>query len=324
MAQTKTVDANEFFTSDIADYLNNLKIYKPDVGDPMILKANVDQNKALGKVADAVSGKVSDETRFDKKLIKLIAKSGAKPTVKKVYQSVLATLFKTHSVEYDYSYLLLRNGDTINMSARKIAINEGYAEFTAACQCFTGDIGASDGASYPWADVTDDMLTDVAEPDYLFAKVTQSDVDKESKESMRQYNAKLRQWLIDFQQEKEGKARSVTNVNIYDKDYDYDEGVFLAPYILVSYDLGKSIVTFPVNAVTGLIDGALLNNPAARFDHDASIRPPSFSVPVLIVASLAMVVLGGILYTVYYLTQSASYKSKSLNGYNLSELRKLL
>ena len=320
-AQKKTIDVNEFYSKNLQDYMANLQKVKPETGRPLILKANTTVDSALKKVDEIVKGN-NKEKKFNRQLLKMAAKKGVTPTVKKVYQNVLVTFFKTNTVEYDYSYSY--NGNIINISPKKIAINEGHAEFSSATQCYVGEVGEIYPFSYPWEKVSDDMLIDEIEPDYVIANVRQSDCDKDSKESMKQYNEKLKDWVKDFEQSRLGAGRSMYGANIYDKDYDYNEAVLLVPFILVSYDLGNSIITFPVCAITGGVETPLLNNPAAKFEYDDAALPPSFSIVLCLIASVCMVVLGGVLYILFFLLRKISAKSRSLNGYTIDELKKLL
>ena len=323
MAAKKTIDAKDFYAADLDEYIVNLHRVKPNAEQPMIIKPTTTAEQALAAVEAIIKGDKKDDRRCHKKLVKLVAKKGGKPIVKKVYQNVLATFFMTSAADYDYTYSL--NGDSHTLSPRRIAINDGYAEFTATTQCYAGDLAYDHRSSYDWETVGKDMLTNDIEPGYVIANVTQSDVDKDSKGSMKQYNEKLNDWLKDYQQKAEGKARVVTNIRIYDKEYDYDEAVLLAPYILVSYALGNCIVTFSVNAINGWVEGAMINNPSAKFDYDPNAAVgPHFSIPLFIVASLAMVVLGGIFYTLWYLSAKSASKKYSLKGYTLDELKKLL
>lgn len=318
-AQKKTIDVKEFYSDDLEQYLANLQSVKSNAEKPYIVKANTTEESALKSVEEIVGGQVKDKKKYNEKVLKLIVKSGAKPTVKKVYQNVLVTFFKTEEAEYDYSYTL--NGDTINISPKRIAIREGQAEFSSATQCCSGN---GDGSvSYPWEQVTDDMLTKTPEEGYVFANLRQSDVDKDSKESMKQYNEQLKDWLKDYQQEQLGAARRIWNVTLYDKKYDYNEVVLLAPYILVSYDIGKMIITFSVCAKTGRVEAMLLNDPLARFDYDFS-APPSFSVPMFLVISVCILILGSIIYVSMFLSKKLTYFTTILHGYSLEELRKLL
>lgn len=320
-AQTKTIDVKEFYSDNLEQYLANLQSLKPDAGKPYIVKANTTEESALKSVEDIVGGKVKDDKKYNKQLLKLLVKSGAKPTVKKVYQNVLITFFKTDEAEYDYSYSL--NGDTINMSPKRISISEGQAEFSSATQCCSGNGGEDHPLSYPWEQVTDEMLTETPEAGYVFANLHQSDVDKDSKESMKQYNEQLKSWLKDYQQEKLGAARRVWNVTLYDKKYDYNEVVLLAPYILVSYDIGKMIITFSVCAKTGKVEVMLLNDPLARFDYEF-LAPPSFSIPMFLIVSVCVLILGSIIYASLFVSKKLTYNSTILHGYSLEELRKLL
>ena len=320
-AQKMTINVKDFYADNLDQYLANLQSVKSDAEKPYIVKANVKEESALKSVEDIVSGKIKDNSKYNKKILKLIAKSGAKPTVKKVYQNVLVTFFKTREAEYDYSYTL--NGDTINISPKRISINEGHAEFASATQCCSGNGNESYPLSYPWEDVTDDMLTETPEAGYVFANLHKSDIDKDSKESMKQYNEKLKRWLKDYQQEQLGAARRMWNVTLYDKNYDYNEVVLLAPYILVSYDIGKMIVTFSVCALTGNVEVMLLNDPLARFDYEF-LAPPSFSIPLFLVISVCILIFGSIIYVLMFLSKKLTYNSKILHGYTLDELRKLL
>lgn len=320
-AQKKTINVKEFYSDNLEQYLDNLQSVKPDAGKPYIVKANTTEESALKSVEDIVSGKVKDNNKYNKKLLKLIVKSGAKPTVKKVYQNVLVTFFRTSEAEYDYSYTL--NGDTINMSPKRISINEGYAEFSSATQCCSGNGNEGYTLSYPWEKVTDDMLTETPEAGYVFANLHQSDVNKDSKESMKQYNEKLKSWLKEYQQEQLGTARRLWNVTLYDKKYDFNEVVLLAPYILVSYDIGKMIITFSVCAKTGNVEVMLLNDPLARFNYDF-LAPPSFSIPLFLIISVCILIFGSIFYVVLFLSKKLTYNSTILHGYSLDELRKLL
>lgn len=320
-AQKKTIDVKQFYSDNLEQYIANLQSLKPDAGKPYIVKANTTQESALKSVEDIVSGKVKDNKKYNKKLLKLIVKSGAKPTVKKVYQNVLVTFFKTSEAEYDYRYTL--NGNTININPKRISINEGYAEFSSATQCCSGNGDELYPLSYPWEQVTDDMLTETPEAGYVFANLHKSDVDKDSKESMKQYNEKLINWLKEFQQEQLGTARRVWDVTLYDKKYDYNEVVLLAPYILVSYDIGKMIITFSVCAKTGKVEVMLLNDPLARFDY-GFIAPPSFSIPLFLIISVCILIFGTIIYILMFLSKKLTYNSTILHGYSLEELRKLL
>lgn len=318
--QKKTIDVKEFYSDNLEKYLTNLQGVKPDAKKPYIVKATTTEQSALKSVEDIVSGKVKDNSKYNKKLLKMIAKSGAKPTVKKVYQNVLVTFFKTLEAEYDYSYTL--NGNTININPKRISINEGYAEFSSATQCCSGN-GEDYSLSYPWDQVTDDMLTETPEAGYVFANLHKSDIDKDSKESMKQYNEKLKSWLKDFQQEQLGAARRMYNVTLYDKSYDYNEVILLAPYILVSYDIGKMIITFSVCAKTGKVEAMLLNDPMARFDYEF-IAPPSFSIPLFLLISVCILIFGSIIYILMFLKKKLTYNSTILHGYSVEELRKLL
>lgn len=319
--QKKTIDVNEFYSKNLQDYTANLQKVKPETGKPLILKANTTAESALKKVDEIVKGN-NKEKKFNRQILKMAAKKGITPTVKKVYQNVLVTFFKTNTVEYDYSYIY--NGNIINISPKKIAINEGHAEFSSATQCYVGEVGEIYPFSYPWEKVADDMLIDEIEPDYVIANVAQSDCDKESKESMRQYNEKLKDWVKDFEQSRLGAGRSMYGANIYDKDYDYSETVLLVPFIMVSYDLGNSIITFPVCAITGGVETPLLNNPLARFEYDSSALPPSFSIVIFIAASVCVIFFGTVFYLGYYLSKKLTFNSKSLKGYPVDELKKLL
>lgn len=319
MAAKKTINVNEFYSNNLQEYTADLQAVKPDAAKPLILKANVNSQDALSAVEKIIHG---NDKEYNKNLLKMAAKKGITPTVKKVYQNVLVTFFKTNTVEYDYRYSY--NGNIINISPKKIAVNEGYAEFSSATQCYVGRVREGYSYSYPWEQVTDDMLTDEIQSDYVIANVNKNDYEKDSKESMRQYNEKLNDWVKEFEQERLGAGRSMYGVTIYDKDYDYNEAIMLVPFILVSYDLGNSIVTFPVCAITGSVETPLLNNPAARFEYDAEALPPSFSIVLCLIASVCMVVIGGVLYTLFFVISKVSAKSKSLNGYTIDELKKLL
>ncbi len=318
-AQKKTIDVSDFYSKNLQEYTDNLLKVKPEAGKPLIVKANKTAEDALKAVENIVTGNDKDK-KFNKQLLKMAAKNGIKPTVKKVYQNVLVTFFKTNQVEYDYRYSY--NGNIISMSPRRIAINEGNAEFSSATQCYVGEVGRS--FSYPWEQVTDDMLTEEIEPGYVIANVTKNNYDKDSKVSMKQYNEKLNDWLTDYEQDRQGAARRVCGITVYDKDYDYNEIILLVPYLLVSYDLGNSIITFPVCAITGSVETPLLNNPIARFKYDESVLPPTFNVVIFLIASICVLILGTVFYILYYLNKKLSYNKKSMNGYTISELRKLL
>lgn len=318
MAAKKTVNVKDFYSESLEEYVSNLQKVKEDAGAPLILKPNVSADDAIFAVEKIVNGNEADG--LNKNLIKLIKKKGAKPTANKVYQNVLVTFFKTLSAEYAYSYEY--NGNAVNMSPKKIAINEGYAEFASATECFTK---AADGYfGYNWEGVTDDMLTETIEPGYVIANVNKKDFEKDRKESMKQYNKKLDSWLKDFQQEKLGKARTLYSVTVYDKEYDYNEVVLLAPYILVTYDLGNSLITFSVNGLTGKVQNVLLNNPAARFVCDTDALPPSFSILFFLIFSVVFIIVGSIGYILWYFMKKLTYNKKSLNGYTVGELKKLL
>ncbi len=315
MANKQTINVKDFLLESYESYEKSLKIAKPDAGKPMIVKSNTTKENAIKTVENILNGTTKDSKKFNANLLKILNKKNVKPTVKKVYQTVMLTFFRTLQVEYDYNYYL--NGNNINMSPKTININEGYAEFTGATPCFTG-------SDYAWKSLTQDRLTDDFEPDYKFVNVTENDVKKDSKESMRQYNEELKSWVKDFQQKELGTARVLDNVHIYNKEYDYDEGILLVPYLLVSYDLGDMIVTFPVNGLNGESDSILVNNPIAKFPKLEGSLPPSFSVVLFILLSFAFVIVGGIAYLLWYTSKKLTYKSKSLKDYSLEELRKLL
>lgn len=313
MAQKKTIDAKEFYLDSFDDYLNNLHTLRPNVERPMIIKPTISEEQALRVVEAAI-----DSRKKTDPLVKLVVKKGVKPTVKKVYQNVLVTFFTTSEAEYDYTYSL--NGESIHINPKRIAINEGYAEFTAATQIFTG---TGDLNSHDWPNVTKDMLCDDVDKGYVFAKLNQDDLQRDSKASMRQYNKQLKDWLIKYQQKELGKARVVTDVKIYDKEYDYDEAVLIAPFILVSYDLGDKIVTFSVKAFTGTLDEVLLNNPSARFEYVPDAAGAKFSLPLFLGAAIIVPFFGGVLYLMWYFKNNMS-KSKQCVTYSVSELKKLL
>lgn len=315
MAKQQNINVKDFLSDNFESYEKSLKIVKPDAKKPLIVGSNTTEEKAIKAVENILNGTTKDSKKYNANLLKILNKKNVKSTVKKVYQTVMLTFFKTLSVEYDYNYYL--NGDNINMSPRTININEGYAEFTGATPCFSG-------AEYPWKYLKEDRLVDVCEPDYLFVNVNEQDVQKDSKESMRQFNEELKTWLKDYQQKELGTARVLDNVHIYNKEYDYSEAVLLVPYLMVSYDLGDMIVTFPVCGINGETDGVLVNNPLAKFPKLESALPPSFSVVLFIVLSFAFVIVGGIAYLLWYFSKKLTYKSKSLKDYSLEELRKLL
>ena len=137
MAAKKTIDAKEFYSDSLEEYLAKLQLVKPDEDEPLILKANTTKEQAISAVGQIITGKDKElDKQFNKKVRKLIAKKNVQPTVKKVYQNVLMTFFKTQTAEYDYSYTL--NGDYIDISPKRISINEGHAEFTTGTECFSG------------------------------------------------------------------------------------------------------------------------------------------------------------------------------------------
>lgn len=313
MAAHKTIDPKEFYSGTLDEYVNRLKQTGTDAERVIAIRPTITAEQAIAAAEKIVHDKNADGTKYNKTLMNLIAKKGVRPTAKKVYQSVLVTYFKTCKTEYDYTYTL--NGNEINMSPKTININEGYAEFTTATQLYVGDKSSYTPFSYPWNQVTEDMVSDKPESDYVFANINSLDCRKDSEESMKQYNAQLRQWLMELHQEELGKARRVTNARIYDKVYDYNQDVFLAPYILVSYDLGNMIITLPVCAFTESVETPLINNPTARWDYDPSV-PPSFSIGILI--------LGGVIYSLWHLYNKSQFYSKALHGYTMPELRKLL
>lgn len=321
MAAKKSIDAKEFYANTLDEYIAHLQAVKPEAKKPLIIKPNIKSEDALRRVEDIVKSNGKDEDDLNKKLLKLVAKKAVKPTVKQVYQTVLMTFFDTAQVEYDYSYTL--NGDTINMSPRRISINEGHGEFSSATECFVGQT-TRDCCVYPWEKVTDEDLLENLEPGYVIANIQKSDFDKDSKESMRQYNKQLNQWLEDYEQERQGVARRVNRIRVYDKDYSYNELILLAPFIYVTYDLGNMLVTFTVSAMSGTVKNVLLNNPAGRFPYRAETVPPSFNVVIFLLASFAMVVFGGLIYLAWYFSQKLTFHSKALNGYDLADLRKLL
>ena len=330
MAKQKTVNTKEFYSEDFDEYLTNLHKLNPDAETPLIIKANTTAEAAASNVEALIKDRKNikkDDKNFNVRLLNLIAKKGVKPTVKKVYQNVLLTYFKTKSVEYDYSYRL--NEQFIDISPKKISINQGHAEFACATQCYSSDKKINDDTfpkwaySYKWEKITDNMLTQTPEPEYVFANLNKSDLEKDSKESMRQYNIDLRRWVKDYQQEELGTARRVYKANIYDKDYSYSETKLLAPFLLVSYDLGNMIITFSVCAITGKVETMTLNDPAARFDFDL-LAPPSFSIPVFILLSICFIIAGSVLYILSFIGKKLTYASKVLHGYTVPELKKLL
>lgn len=313
----KTIDAKEFYSDNLNDYLAKLQQIKPDEDEPLILKSTTTKEQALSAVGQIITGKDKElDKKFNKKVRKLIAKSNAQPTVKAVYHNVLMTFFKTQAVEYDYSYTL--NGDYIDISPKRININEGYAEFTTGTECFSGT-----NDYWFWEHLKQDSLTETPEEGYVFATLNKNDLDKDSKESMNRYNEQLNRWVKDYQQEELGAARRVYQAHIYDKKYSYTDAVLLAPYILVSYDLGKMIVTFTVNAYNGKVESMLLNDPLAKFGFNF-LAPPSFSIPIFLVISVCILILGSVIYILHYLSQKITYNSKILHGYTIDEIRKLL
>lgn len=315
--QKKTIDAKEFYSEDFKRYLVELQRIKPEEDEPLILKATTTKEQALNAVEQIITGNDKElDKKFNKKVRKLIAKSNAQPTVKKVYQNVLMTFFKTQAVEYDYSYSL--NDQFIDISPKRISINEGYAEFTTGTECFSGTKD-----DWFWEHLKQDGLSETPEEGYLFATLNQSDIDKDSKTSMTRYNEQLKRWVMDYQQEELGAARRVYKANIYDKKYSYTDAVLLAPYVLVSYDLGNMIVTFTVNAHNGKAEAMLLNDPMAKFGYDF-LAPPSFSIPLFLVISVCILIMGSIFYVLNFISKKLTYNSKILHGYTLEELRKLL
>ena len=316
-AQKKTIDVKEFYSDNFNDYLAKLQQIKPDEDEPLILKAATTKEQALNTVGQIITGNDKElDKKFNKKVRKLIAKSNAQPTVKKVYQNVLMTFFKTQAVEYDYSYSL--NDQFIDISPKRISINEGYAEFTTGTECFSGT-----DDHWFWEHLKQDSLAETPEDGYVFATLNKSDLDKDSKNSMSRYNEQLNDWVKDYQQEELGAARHVYKAHIYDKKYSYTDAVLLAPYVLVSYDLGNMIVTFTVNAYNGKVEAMLLNDPMARFNYDF-LAPPSFSIPLFLVISVCILILGSIFYILNFISKKLTYNSKILHGYTLDELRKLL
>ncbi len=314
MAKKQEIIISDYISNNLTDYEKSLKAVKENAVKPLIVKSNTNESMALNAVEKVLKSKDNDKN-FNAELIKLVNKKNIKPTVKKIYQTVMLTFFKTLSVEYDYNYWL--NGNNINMSPKTISINDGYAEFTSSTACF-------EKGRYPFANITDDMLTDEVEKDYQFAKLTAKDNEKDSKESMRQFNEQLNGWIKDYQQKELGTARTLEHVHIYNKEYDYSEAVLLVPYLLVSYDLGDLIVTFPVCGINGAVDALLVNNPLAKFAVADDALPPKFSPLILIVASVVVVILGGIIYLAWYFSKKLTYKSKTLKNYTLEDLKKLL
>ena len=314
----KTINAKDFYSNSLDEYLSKLKLIKPDEDEPLILKSQTTKEQAINAVEQIIGGTDSSlDKKFNKKARKQIAKKGVQPTVKMVYQNVLLTFFKTQSAEYDYSYSL--NGDFINISPKRISINEGYAEFTTGTECFSG---IKD--DWFWENLKKDSLTEKPEDGYIFASLTQSDIDKDSKASMSRYNDRLKLWLKDFQQEELGVARHVMQIGLYDKKYSYTDAVLLAPYILVTYDLGKTIITFTVNAYTGKVETMLLNDPLARFDGHYVAPPHRFNPIIFVFAFMFLMMVGGLVYLVYCISSANNYKSASLHGYTLDEIRKLI
>lgn len=316
-AQKKTIDVNEFYSDNLEQYLAKLQQIKPDEDEPLVLKSRTTEEQALHAVAQIITGGDNEvDKKFNKKIRKLIAKKNVQPSVKKVYQNVLMTFFKTQEAEYDYSYSL--NGDFIDISPKRISINEGHAEFTTGTECFSG---TKDDLF--WERLTQDSLTESPEEGYVFAVLKQSDIAKDSKASISRYNEQLKLWLEDYQQEQLGAARRLYKSHVYDKKYTYTDAVLLAPYILVSYDLGDKIITFTVNAYSGKVEAMLLNDPLARFNYEFS-APPSFSIPIFLLISVCVLIFGSIFYIVSYTVKKLTYNSKILHGYTLEELRKLL
>lgn len=250
----------------------------------------------------------------------------ATPVVHKEYYSVITSYFHISEVEYDYSYRL--NGNTINMSPKRVGAN---MDFIAAVETLDGryyqTLMGKRTAMNAWNDLLESECVEDFEEGFSAHQMFAEDSERESKESMKLLHSQLKARMNELVQEQLGTARRLENVNIIDKKYTYVERVLAAPFYIFNYDLGKKVVTVSVDAYSGVVGTPVVNNPLGRALFEKVGEEPSFSVVMCVICGVIVPVFGAVLYAGSHFLKKAKYQKgqrKDVPKYTLEEMKALL
>lgn len=294
--------------------------------DIFIVKSKISEEEARKKVesmiADNGSGLLYD---VNFKLIEALRKATT-PIVHKEYYTAITSYFHISTVEYDYGYSL--NGNTVNINPKRVSSN---MNFCAAVETLDGRYSkAPDGTRDPydvWGDLLENECSDAFEEGFRAHKIFPEDEIRESRESMKILNKRLKAKMLELLQEELGKARKLQYVNIIDKEYSYVTKVLATPFYVFNYDLGNKIVTISVDAYSGKISKPIVNNPLGLVMFSKTVEEPYFSIPICIVCGVVMIGLGAILYALNYYSKKLKFnnsKMKDAPKYSFNELKELI
>lgn len=326
MAITKYSCRNDSLLDTKEEYLTHTSIMAGcEEDDILIVKSKITEEQALERVKEMIWDKSSAlYYGVNHKLFEAL-RIAADPVIHKEYYSVIASEFHISDVEYEYTYYL--NGTHYTVNPIKCGAN---MDFPVAVETLDGRYRKSgnDRIQFDtWDDVLIDECIDDFEEGFKAHKMFAEDEIRESKESMRILNAKLRKQTQELVQSDLGKSRTIDTFRLIDREYTYVTKVFAAPYYIFNYDLGNKIVTISVDAYSGTVGTPLVNNPLGYVLLAKTEEEPYFSVGLCVICGIVCIGLGAALYALYYLYKKAKFnksKPKDAPKYTLDEMKKLI
>ncbi len=317
---------SDFFVANKEILARHLDIYFEGVNpnNVMTIQALVPLEEAQRQVDAYLTSGIDSVGTLTKKQIEAVKEAKAKMQISREYFNVIGYLHHISKIEFGYAYDY--NGNPISISPHvygaNMDINVCASTFDAD---YSMDLLGHHVELTHYEDVPEDAIIAEAEPDFLIHTVGNEESAYASKKANDIFMSRLIEKCKKEKQESLGKSKPITSVNIVDYDDACTKMAFMVPFYVFRIDTGKEIVTIAYNAYSGKISDPVPYNPLASIKYAApeGVLPPKFNPVIFVIASLVMIILGGIIYLGYHYMQLLSY-NKQVKKLTYEEQKQLL
>ncbi len=279
----------------------------------MVVRKTLSKEEAIQKVERYLADDFLKERRLSKKTKEAVKAKKDVAKIEGVYFPCLGYLYHVSRVEFGYSYHY--NGKPISISPRVYDCNMDINAFFLPYDIdyHISSLNHQKMPNKDYEDVPNEDIVKDLESDFRIRTVGNIEHDYASKKASSDFVNKLKETLKEEKQKENGVSRPIFHIALADYDCSCTKMALLLPFYLFHYDTGKEIVTIAVNAYTGEVSSPLLANPVASISYamEEGLVYPSFSIGIFIIASLVMIILGGVIYALKHMLDIAKYNAKA-------------
>ncbi len=305
---------SDFFAANKEILARHLDIYFEGVNpkNVMIIKSLVSFEEAQRQVEAYIDSGIDSVSTLTKKQIAAIKEEKERMQISREYFNVIGYLHHISKIEFGYVYDY--NGSPIRISPHvygaNMDINVCASTFDAD---YSTDLLHHHVELTHYEDVPEDVIIADIEEGFLIHTVGNEEAAYAKQRANRSFMARLEEKCKKEKQESLGKSKPITSVNIVDYDDTCTKMAFMVPFYVFRIDTGKEIITITYNAYSGKIGDPILYNPLAsiKYAMPEGLLPPKFSIVIFIIASLVMIIFGGLIYLAYYYSQVLSYNKQA-------------